>query len=120
GEKVGKDYKCGTALDEPFVDQLFVKAYQTLTNAESFDITKENPNPAAAVRWMDYFYSDEGAKFYFMCVEGETYEKNEDGELEYMDRIKNPPEDSTFEQELAKELTWIGAEIGLIKEDYIN
>src|SRR5699024_2046981 len=35
-------------------------------------------------------------------------------------RIKNPPEESTFEQELAKELTWIGAEIGLIIEDYFN
>lgn len=120
GEEVGKAYESGTALEGPFGDQLFVKAFSTVTTAGSFAITKENPNPAAAVRWMDYFYSDEGAKFYFMGVEGETYEENEDGELEYMDRIKNPPEDSTFEQELAKELTWIGAEIGLIKEDYFN
>src|SRR5699024_7471642 len=110
GEEVGKAYESGTALEGPFGNQLFVKAFSTVTTAGSVAITKENPNPAAAVRWMDYFYSDEGAKFYFMGVEGETYEETEDGELEYMNRIKNPPEDSTFEQELAKELTWIGAE----------
>src|SRR5699024_12516724 len=101
-------------------DKLLDKAFSTVTSAGRFAITKQNPTRTAAVRWMDYFYSDERAKFYVMGVEGETYEENEDGELEYMDRIKNPPEDSTFEQELAKELTWIGAEIALIKEDYYN
>src|SRR5699024_10549285 len=118
GEEVGKAYESGTALECPFGDQLFVKAFSTVTTAGSIASTKENPNPAAAVRWMDYIYSDDGPKFYFLGVEGETYEETEDGELEYMDRIKNPPEDSTFEQELARELPWIGAEIGLIKEDY--
>src|SRR5699024_490727 len=112
--------ECGTALEGPFGDQLFVKAFSTVTTAGSFAISKENPNLGAAVRWLDYFYSDEGAKLYFMGVEGEAYEKNEDGDREHMDRMKHPPEDSTFEQELAKELTWSGAEIGLIKEDYFN
>src|SRR5699024_12261881 len=74
GEEVGKAYESGTALEGSFGDQLFVKACSTVTTAGSFVITKEYLNLVAAVRWIDYLYSDEGAIFYFMGVEGEIYE----------------------------------------------
>src|SRR5699024_8174751 len=53
GEEVGKAYECGTALEGPFGDQLFVKACSTVTTVGSFAITKVNAITAAAVRWMD-------------------------------------------------------------------
>src|SRR5699024_9603214 len=77
GEEVGKAYESGTALEGPFGDQLFVKAFSKVTTTASIAITKENRNPAAAMRWVDYFYSDEGDKIYFMSVEREKYEENE-------------------------------------------
>src|SRR5699024_10618295 len=85
-----------------------------------FRITNENPNPAAAVRWMDHFYSDEGAELYYMGVEGETYEKTDDGELDYIGDIKNPPEGETFNQQISKKLSWVGNEIGIIKKEYFH
>src|SRR5699024_6134402 len=72
GEVDSKSDERGTVLVGSLGDQLFVKAFSTETTAGSFAITKENAIPAAAVRCMDYFYSDEGSKFYFMGVEGET------------------------------------------------
>src|SRR5699024_9556360 len=74
----------------------------------AFVITNENEYPASTVRWIDYFYGDEGMKLFFMGVEGETYEETEDGELEFMDHITNSEEGLTFEREAAKYLTFPG------------
>jgi putative aldouronate transport system substrate-binding protein len=119
GEEVGNQYNSMAALEGPNGDQSYVKVAPMVNTIGNFLITNENPNPAAAVRWMDNFYSDDGSKFYYMGVEGETFEEV-DGELEYVDSIANPPEGSTFEQELSKQLPWIGATQGIIKEDYFN
>src|SRR5690625_6730972 len=54
-----------------------------------------------------------------MGVEGETFEE-EDGEAVYMDHILNPEDDMTFEQALAKQLTWLGSINGIIKSEYFQ
>lgn len=120
GEEIGKEYESGSALKGPNGHQMFTKVSPTVVSIGNFVITKENPNPAAAVRWMDYFYSDEGATLYYMGIEGETYEVTDDGEYVYTDKILNSPEGLTFEQELAKYLTWLGGPMGIIKEEYFQ
>ncbi|MBO0991660.1 extracellular solute-binding protein [Bacillus sp. SD088] len=120
GKEVGSDYDSAAALKGPNGNQSFTKVAPMVSSIGSFVITKENPNPAATVRWMDYFYSDEGARLYYMGVEGETYEKTADGKYEYVDKIKNPAEGLTMEQEIAKHLTWLGGVQGIIKEDYFQ
>ncbi|MBQ8974024.1 MAG: extracellular solute-binding protein, partial [Clostridia bacterium] len=64
----------------------------------------------AAVRWMDYWYSEEGIIRYFMGVEGETYEKDENspGGLKLTDNVLNSPDGLTFEQVLAAYVPWAG------------
>lgn len=120
GEEVGKDYESMAALAGPHGDQQFIKVSPAVASIGNFAITSENPNPAATVRWMDYFYSDEGARLYYMGIEGETYEETEDGKYVYTDKILNSPEGLTFEQELAKYLTWLGGVMGIIKEEYFQ
>lgn len=44
-------------------------------------------DPALALRWLDYFWTDEGTLFYHMGVEGETYTKLEDGSYDYLPSI---------------------------------
>lgn len=44
-------------------------------------------DPALALRWLDYFWTDEGTLFYHMGVEGETYEALEDGTYDYLPKI---------------------------------
>src|SRR5699024_92733 len=118
GKEVGKNYEAMDALEGPYGDRAFTKVLPIVYKNNGFMITNENPNPAAAVRWLDYFYSDEGTKLFFMGIEGETYEEDADGNLEYTDDILNSPEGLTMEQEIAKYLPWVGSFHAIIKEDY--
>ena len=119
GEEVGSQYNSLAALEGPEGHKDYNKLSSSVWETSSFVVTSENENPAAAVRWMDHFYSDEGAKLYYMGVEGETYEED-GGEIKYMDHILNPEGDMTFEQALAKQLTWLGSISGIIKADYFQ
>lgn len=64
----------------------------------------------AAIRWMDYWYSDEGIIKYFMGVEGVTYEKDENapGGLALTDYVMKNPDGISFEEVLAKYVPWAG------------
>lgn len=118
GEEIGSDFEAIGALKGPHGDKAFTKVIPMVYKNNGFIVTDKNPNPAAAVRWLDYFYSDEGAKLFFMGIEDETYEENADGELVYKDNIMNSPNGLTMEQEIAKYLPWVGSFHAIIKEDY--
>ncbi|MFC4404113.1 extracellular solute-binding protein [Gracilibacillus xinjiangensis] len=118
---VGEQFIGANALEGENGDKMFVDIGSSLVRLGGFAITKENPDPAATVRWMDHFYSDEGAKLFFMGIEGETYQETEDGEVEYLDKITNSPDGLTMEQELAKYMTWLGGGYpGIVKKDYFK
>ena len=119
GEDIGSQYNSVAALEGPEGHKDYNKLSSSVWVNDNFVITSENENPAAAVRWMDHFYGEEGAKLYYMGVEGETFEEK-DGEIVYKDHILNPEGDMTFEQALAKELTWLGSINGIIKADYFQ
>jgi len=53
-------------------------AYVISTNCE---------HPEVAMRWADYFYSDEGSLFWYYGTEGVTFEMNDDGTPRYTDAI---------------------------------
>ncbi|KAB8127493.1 extracellular solute-binding protein [Gracilibacillus oryzae] len=117
----GEQFVGANALEGENGEKMFVDIGSSLVRLGGFAITKENPNPAATVRWMDHFYSDEGAKLFFMGKEGVTYEETEDGEIQYLDSITNSPDGLTMEQELAKHLTWLGGGYpGIVKKDYFQ
>src|SRR5699024_4516523 len=120
GKEAGSDFESMDVLEGPHGDRSFIKVLPMVYMNNGFIITEENPNPAAAVRWLYYFYSDEGAKLFFMGIEGETYEEDSDGEFEYTDNILNNPEGLTMEQEIAKYLPWVGSFHAIIKEDYFK
>lgn len=44
-------------------------------------------NPELVLRWLDYFWTDEGTLFYHMGIEGETFVKNADGTYDYSSLI---------------------------------
>ncbi|WP_284140492.1 extracellular solute-binding protein [Virgibacillus sp. LDC-1] len=119
GEEIGGQYNSMAALEGPDGQQSYNKISSPVWVTDNLVLTSDNPNPAATVRWMDHFYSDEGAKLYYMGVEGETFEEK-DGEIKYMDHILNPEGDMTFEQALVKQLTWLGSINGIIKSDYFQ
>lgn len=72
----------------------------------AFAIMKDNPYPEASIRWVDYWYSDEGIIEYFMGIEGESYYITEDGAYEYLPEILAPAE-GTFEEAVSKYAPWV-------------
>lgn len=60
----------------------------------SMVITKADETPEITLRWIDYFYTDEGSRFIGGLseqLEGETCQKLEDGSYAYSDDILNSP-----------------------------
>lgn len=49
-------------------------------------------DPAAAIRWVDYFFSEEGGLFFAFGEEGTTYYKDENGRPVFNDEILNAEE----------------------------
>lgn len=117
----GKKFVGAPALEGPNGERVLTKMGSPLAHMGGFVVTNENEHPEATVRWMDYFYSDEGATLFFMGIEGETYEKAEDGSLQYVDELQNHPDGLTLEQALAKHITWLGGGYpGIVKEEVFN
>ncbi len=50
----------------------------------AFAVSKNCASPEAAIRWIDYLYSEEGGRLAQMGVEGKTYKMNEDGSWDWM------------------------------------
>lgn len=55
----------------------------------SFLITNENEYVEESIEWVDYFYGEEGSRFGFIGLEGETHVVNDDGNPQYIDEILN-------------------------------
>lgn len=120
GKEVGENYIGGKALKGPHGDQLYVGVTSPVFQMGNFAITSENDNPAATVRWIDYFYSDEGTKLFNMGVEGKTYDETEEGP-KLLDKITNSKDGLTTTQELAKYLISPGGgHPGIIKQNYFT
>lgn len=108
GSEVGDLYEPMPQLKGPNGDQIWTTLYDAVLNPGAFVITSENEYPEATVRWVDHFYGDEGLELFFMGIEGETFEYDEDGNAVYMEHILNSEEGVSMEQEAAKYLTYPG------------
>lgn len=61
-------------------------------------------NPELVLKWLDYFWTDEGTLFYHMGIEGETFVANDDGTYNYVDDIYNEIKESnaSFDEIVSK------------------
>ncbi|GIP32122.1 extracellular solute-binding protein [Paenibacillus sp. J2TS4] len=109
------------ALKGPYGDQLYTHVKVPAVWPGAFVITDKNKHPEATVRWIDHFFGDEGATFYFMGIEGQTYRTTPEGKLEFVEEITNNPEGLTMDQALAKYITWLGGSYpGYVQEKYFK
>ena len=58
-----------------------------LHSVGAFVVTSKCENVEAALRWVDYFYTEEGIEFYHYGIEGQTFVRNDDGSLSFTDDI---------------------------------
>ncbi|GIP37586.1 ABC transporter substrate-binding protein [Paenibacillus sp. J31TS4] len=107
-----KEYEILPPMKGPYGDQLHTLVRSSINQIGSFAITSKNKYPEATVRWIDYFYGDEGVKMFFMGKEGVTYEKQPDGSYAYMEEFKGKT--NTY-------LTWPGGGYpSIVKQEFFQ
>jgi putative aldouronate transport system substrate-binding protein len=79
-------------LKGPHGDQIWADANNGVINIGAFAVSSTCKYPEAALRWVDYFYSDEGSLFYRYGIAGETFSYDEKGLARINSDIINSPE----------------------------
>ncbi|HIT74353.1 MAG TPA: extracellular solute-binding protein [Candidatus Avipropionibacterium avicola] len=84
-------------------------------------VTDKIEHLVESCRWMDYFYGDEGARLFFMGIEGESYEQTGDGEYDFTEKITDNPDGLTVDEALRPYVTYLGGSYpGIVKEAYFK
>lgn len=92
-----------TMVAGPEGDKLWSASRSHLHSAGAFVITTACKNPELLLQWVDYFYSDEGVRFYHYGMEGETCQKNEDGSYSFTESVLAPmAEGKGYDETIAK------------------
>ena len=78
--------------------------YNTRASKKYVAISTACEDPGLALRWIDYFYSEEGALLNSYGIEGETFEFDENGKPVLSEFITNSPEGYTFNQAMYRYL----------------
>lgn len=108
-------------LEGPNGDKEYTAVTNGLGNLGMFVLTDKAENPEAMVRWIDYFYGDEGTKMFFMGFEGVTYEEDANGDFKYLDTITDNPDGLNMDQAISEYLTWPGGYYpGIVKEEFFQ
>jgi len=114
-------YHGASALKGPHGDQIYSYIGSPVGNIGQFVITDKNQHPEATVRWVDYLYSDEGSKMFFMGFKDKTYVELPNGDIDYTDEIKHNPNGLTQDQAVAQYLVWPGVGYpGILKKQYFK
>lgn len=87
-------------------DRIIVKSTPLARDIGTFAIMADTKYPEAALRWQDYFYSDEGSYLMRYGIEGKTWTRDADGYPVYVDGILNSPDGSG--PAIAKFTIWPG------------
>lgn len=116
-----KGYVGLPVLKGPHGDQMYSALGSPLGNIGMFVLTDKATNPEVMVRWMDYFYSDEGIRMFFMGWKDDTYKEDADGNVDYVDAIKNNPDGLSLDQAVGQSLIWPGGYYpGFVKQKYFK
>ncbi|MDP4152553.1 MAG: extracellular solute-binding protein [Bacillota bacterium] len=107
-------------LKGPYKDLMYTAIRSHISTQCAVTITSTNKYPEATMRWLDYFYSEEGGRMYFMGIEGKSYHKTADGKYEFLpDILSQVGNGKTFDQVVAKYVPYMGGgNPALMKGEY--
>ncbi|GIN69691.1 ABC transporter substrate-binding protein [Bacillus sp. J14TS2] len=88
GSKVAENFVGLHAFEGENGDRVLNWIDHPARGTAQFMITKDNQSPEETIKWVDFFYGEEGSNFGYFGIEGETYEMV-DGAPLYSDEILN-------------------------------
>lgn len=81
-------------------DTLHIRIPDTYMAAGGLAISADSEHKELAMQWIDYLFTEEGAALANYGIEGETFNYNANGEVEWTDEILNSSEGLTVSQSL--------------------
>lgn len=78
GEEAGEDFVGISQFEGPYGDSIMSWADAPARGAFSFVITSANKYPVETMKWVDYWYGEEGYMYAALGTENETYRKDGD------------------------------------------
>ena len=75
------------ALEGPNGDKLWTSIRANFHSVGAAVIPTTCTNPELVLRWLDYFWTDEGTLFYHMGLKDDTFVQNADGSYDYSPKI---------------------------------
>lgn len=80
-------------------------------------MTSANKYPEATVRWVDFFYSEEGVRMYFMGIEDVTWKLDSSGKPQFTEYVTKNPDGLNMEEALGRYVAWSGGSNPSIADD---
>jgi putative aldouronate transport system substrate-binding protein len=119
GEEIGNKYIPGNALQGPDGTRAYNNVNNPILQPGAFVITNANEHPEATIRWIDHFYGEEGQELFFMGVEDETFEVDDNGEKRFVDEIADNPDGLSVEEAASQYLSYTGGFYpSIVSEEY--
>lgn len=107
------------ALAGPNGDKFWFPVRSDLHSIGSWVITSECENVPLALQFVDYFYTEEGVKFFNYGTEGTCHEVQEDGTLDFVDAVYQSVSDGiSFDAAVAPYVTCGGNNPVIVMEEY--
>ena len=123
GEDIGERYVALPPLKRSSGDEVpsWNSVMASLVSLGQFVITDKSEHPIETARWMDHYYGDDGARLFFLGIEGESYEQTGDGEYDFTKEITDNPDGLTANEALKPYVTYMGgAYAGIVMEAYFK
>ncbi len=95
------DYQAMPALESPSGEAVF-NYTGPLAASGAFAISNTNPYPRESMRWIDYYYGEEGSLLMWLGEEGVTYIDNGDGTYDITELITNNPDGLNIPQSMGQ------------------
>ncbi len=121
-QHVGEFEGLPAALKGPGGDQMWAALRPYTTGTGAFVITSANKYPEITMRWVDYFYGDDGIKLFNLGVEGKSYVKTADGKYDWSDEVYSGVNSTTpFDAVVSKYAPYVGgSNPTIIREPYFG
>jgi putative aldouronate transport system substrate-binding protein len=95
-------------LEGPDGTRLHSNALATMLSMR-YVITDKCDYPEAMLRWIDYFYGEDGATLFRVGIEGKTYKRTADGSIVWTDFITNNPDGLSKNDAIGRMSSWVGS-----------
>lgn len=107
------------ALEGPNGDKFWFPVRSDLHSIGNWVITSECDNVPLALQFVDFFYTEEGVKFFNYGPEGDCHVVNEDGSLSFVDAVyESVAAGISFDSAVAPYVTCGGSNPVIVMEQY--